>query len=54
MGHPSHAYRQHVGSDQGYEHQWNQHDVPHQHLAEVHEIEERPHPYGVERILAAG
>jgi hypothetical protein len=28
--------------------------VPHQHLAEVHEVEETAHAYGIEGVLAAG
>ena len=54
MRDPADPYQQHVPADDGDQHDRQQHDVPHQHLAEIHHVEERAHPDGVERVLAAG
>jgi hypothetical protein len=54
VGDSSYSYGKYVGPDQSDEHQGDQHDVPHQHLAEVHEIEKGPDADRVEGIFAAG
>jgi hypothetical protein len=45
---------EYVCTDQGDEHKGNQDDVPHQHLTEVHEVEERPDAARVEGVLSTG
>jgi hypothetical protein len=45
---------QDVRPDDGDEHDRDEHDVPHQHLAEIHHVEERVHADGVECVFAAG
>jgi hypothetical protein len=48
------ADQQHVRADQRDEQDRQEHDVPHQHLAEVHQVEECADPDRVERVLAVG
>jgi hypothetical protein len=50
----AHADQQHVRADDRDEDDREHHDVPHQHLAEVHQVEERPDADFVERVLAVG
>ncbi len=54
VGHAAHADQQHVRADDGDQDDRDEHDVPHQLLAEVQHVEERADPDRVERVLAAG
>jgi hypothetical protein len=51
---PAHPDQQHVRADQRDQDDRDKHDVPQQHLAEVHHVEERTHADRVERVLAVG
>src|ERR1039457_4031753 len=48
------AHHDDVGTNQQHQHDRHQDDVPHQHLARVQEIEERPTPGGVDGVLGLG
>ena len=54
VGHAAHPDEQDVRADDGDKHDRDEHDVPHEHLAEVHHVEERADSDGVECVLAAG
>ena len=54
MAHAAHPDQQHVRADEGDQDDGEKDDVPHQHLAEVHQVEERPDADRVEGVLAVG
>ncbi len=49
---PARPHQQDVGTDQGDEKKRKQDHVPEEHLADVHEIEERTQAGRVQRVLA--
>ena len=51
---PADPHQQDMGADDRDQDDGDQDDMPHQHLAEVHDVEERADPDRVERVLAAG
>ncbi len=51
---PSDAHGQYVRADEGHEHHGDQHHVPEEHLAHVHEVEESAHADPIKGVFAAG
>jgi hypothetical protein len=51
---PARPDQQDVRADDDDEHERHEHDVPHEHLAEVHRVPDRPRADRVERVLSVG